>query len=255
MADTAKQARATVAPEPTPSPADLAPVREWVADALSRVEVLLSPPRPVGENVELDELMLRAARSTGRVTFRLWWGTAPTVVLGSSEDATVVAYLRRCAELGVEVLKRTSGGGAILQTEGVLNYALVAPAPTAIWIKELFLVSSRILIEALGLLGLAATQQGTSDVTVGDLKVSGNAMARRAGGILVHGTLLYDIDIELVEASLRHPPREPEYRRGRSHRDFITTLRNLGVKATKLELEQAVIAALAHVAAHPELIR
>lgn len=233
----------------------LAPIREWLAGTLTRAEVHLSPSRPVGENVELDERMLRAARGLGRVTFRLWWGTAPTVVLGSSEDADVVADVRRCAELGVEIIRRTSGGGAILQTAGVLNYALVAPAPAAFWIKELFLVSSRILIEGLRMLGLDARQQGTSDVTVGDLKVSGNAMARRAGGILVHGTLLYDLDAALVEASLRHPPREPEYRRGRPHRHFITTLCTLGLSASKLDVEQALIASLWRLGTNPELLR
>ena len=50
--------------------------------------------------------------------------------------------------------------------------------------------------------------QGISDVTVGDRKISGNAQAR-TGGVLLHGTLLCDADIDLIEACLPHPPREP----------------------------------------------
>lgn len=103
-------------------------------------------------------------------------------------------------------------------------------------------MGARLLIGALARLGLAAEAQGTSDVAIGDLKISGNAMARRWGGLLLHGTLLHDLDLELVEACLRHPPKEPDYRRRRGHREFLTTLRWQGVAATPAEIAAAVIA-------------
>ena len=67
-------------------------------------------------------------------------------------------------------------------------------------------------------------------------------MAKRWGGLLLHGTLLHSLDLEMVEACLLHPPREPDYRARRSHRDFITTLRDQGVMVTPEEVEEAVIA-------------
>ena len=42
--------------------------------------------------------------------------------------------------------------------------------------------------------------------------------------MLYHGTLLLSMDLELVEQLLPHPPREPPYRRGRSHADFLANL-------------------------------
>jgi lipoate-protein ligase A len=79
-------------------------------------------------------------------------------------------------------------------------------------------------------------------VAVGDRKISGNAQARRWKALLVHGTLLVDFDYELAEAVLKHPPREPAYRRGRAHRDFLVTLRSLGVNVDRNSIEQAALA-------------
>jgi lipoate-protein ligase A len=76
-------------------------------------------------------------------------------------------------------------------------------------------------------------------VAIGDLKISGNAQARKWRAVLLHGTLLVDADVELMEAVLRHPRKEPEYRRGRAHRDFVVTLAQLGVRATDAEVEAA----------------
>jgi lipoate-protein ligase A len=41
---------------------------------------------------------------------------------------------------------------------------------------------------------------------------------------LFHGTFLYNFDLELISALLRLPSRQPEYRQGRAHLDFITQL-------------------------------
>jgi lipoate-protein ligase A len=41
---------------------------------------------------------------------------------------------------------------------------------------------------------------------------------------LYHGTLLYEFDLGLIETCLRMPPRVPDYRRGRTHGDFVTNV-------------------------------
>ncbi|MGA8345361.1 MAG: hypothetical protein WB781_25750, partial [Candidatus Sulfotelmatobacter sp.] len=56
-------------------------------------------------------------------------------------------------------------------------------------------------------------------------------------------TLLVDFDFDLAEKVLLHPLREPEYRHGRSHRDFMVTLRALGVQAEPCLIESVAIAA------------
>ena len=74
---------------------------------------------------------------------------------------------------------------------------------------------------------------------MGDRKISGNAQARKWKALLVHGTILVDFDHELADQVLKYPPREPAYRRGRAHREFLVSLRALGVPADRVSVERA----------------
>lgn len=217
--------------------------RRWLRDCLAGLQVIVAPPRTVAENLALDEEFTARAAAQNLSLVRLWWGGPPTVVTGNSEAPAVVADLAACERLGVPVLRRRSGGGTVLQTADVLNYSLTAPAARLLDVRVVFELGARILIGALAKFGLKAEMRGTSDVVVGVRKISGNAQARRQGGVLLHGTLLRDIDLDLVENCLRHPPREPAYRQGRGHRDFLTTLVAEGVTAGHREIEAAVASA------------
>lgn len=219
-------------------------------EAGRRLEIIISPPASVAENLAIDEAMTRSAATDQRLVLRLWWGGSPTVVLGSSEKPEVVADLEACRRMGVEVVRRSTGGGTVLQTPGVFNYSLTAPAQGLPNTRAVFGVGARLLIDALAGLGIQAEPKGISDVAVDGRKISGNAMAKRWGGLLLHGTLLLDLNLDLVDACLRHPPREPDYRGGRSHREFLTTLRSLGVSVAAAEVEAAVVDAARRLEEH-----
>ncbi len=163
--------------------------------------------------------------------------------MGSSERPEQVVDAEACARLGVDVLKRSTGGGSVLQTGDVLNYSLVMPTPASLDPKPGFRSGLNLICAILAALGIEGRPEGTSDVAVGDRKISGNAQARRWGAVLLHGTLLVDFDRDLADAVLRHPPREPYYRRGRSHRDFLVTVRDLGGSADCTVIRCAALAA------------
>jgi lipoate-protein ligase A len=161
--------------------------------------------------------------------------------MGSSERPEQVVDAEACARLRVDMLKRSTGGGSVLQTGDVLNYSLVMPAPASLDPKPGFRSGLNLICAILAAFGIEGRPEGTSDVAVGDRKISGNAQARRWGAVLVHGTLLVDFDHDLADAVLRHPPREPSYRRGRRHRDFLVTLRALGVGLVRPAIESTAI--------------
>ncbi len=66
-------------------------------------------------------------------------------------------------------------------------------------------------------------------------KFSGNSLRVKRRHLLYHGTLLFDFDLELIARCLKHPPREPDYRAGRPHAEFVANL-----PATREQLRTAL---------------
>jgi len=190
----------------------------------------------VQKNVAVDESLARTLRDHGQRVLRFWWGGPPAVVMGYSERQEQVIDTTACDRLGVEIVRRSTGGGTVLQTRGVLNYSLVMPDPGVLDLARGFRYGTDLLVAMLQRCGITGQPAGTSDVVVGDRKISGNAQARRWHALLVHGTLLVNFDIDLADAVLRHPVREPAYRGQRSHREFLVTLADLGVEITPTTL-------------------
>ena len=77
----------------------------------STLEVVCWSARTVRENLAVDDELARTARESGRHVLRFWWGGPPAVVMGSSERPDQVVDVVACAGLGVDVLKRSTGGG------------------------------------------------------------------------------------------------------------------------------------------------
>jgi lipoate-protein ligase A len=110
---------------------------------------------------------------------------------------------------------------------GCLLFSLVLPLDRALGFADLQ-ASYRIILERIQL-GLAAHAapillQGSSDLTFAGRKFSGNAQQRKRTHFLHHGSLLYDFDFAPIEHYLKLPPRQPAYRQGRGHADFLCNL-------------------------------
>lgn len=206
---------------------------------MADLEVVHSPIAPIADQLALDEQHAREAGLTGGSVLRFWWGAEPTAILGCADKPETALDLDACAQLGIGHVKRVTGGGAVLQSSGVFNYSYTAPDPGRLDIHAVFGIGADLVTGALARLGVDAAHRGISDVAVGERKICGNAQARKWKAILLHGSLLVDVDFNLMESVLRHPLREPDYRRGRSHRDFLTTLRLVGVSASHEEVEAA----------------
>ncbi len=205
------------------------------------MEVTFCTAPTVAENLAIDETVAKSAWSTGQRQLRFWWGGPPTVVMGANERAEQVVDIDACIRHGVNILKRCTGGGTVLQTSGVLNYSLVMPAPDRLDLKAGFRLGADIVCAILAAFGLEGRPEGVSDVAVDNRKISGNAQARRWKALLVHGTLLVDFDFDLAGEVLCHPLHEPEYRRGRLHRDFLVTLSALGVHQDRRSIEKTAV--------------
>ena len=192
------------------------------------LDLTLSTPE---ENLALDEALLDAAEDAGQPqeTLRFWEPGQTLVVLGRSSKAAAEAHLSRCAQSGIKVLRRCSGGAAIVAGPGCLMYGVVLsyelhPELRALDLAHRYVLSR--LRDALLPLKSGVQLRGTSDLALGERKFSGNSLRCKRDHLLYHGTLLYDFDLAQIQELLALAPRQPAYRQGRGHGEFLT---NLGV--------------------------
>jgi lipoate---protein ligase len=203
------------------------------------LDLTLATPQ---ENLALDEALLEEAEDaqSPRETLRLWESPEPFVVVGRSSQFALEVNLPFCQQQRIPILRRASGGAAIVAAPGCLMYAVVLSYEKRPHLRSLDQAHSFVLnttLAALKPLVSGATRQGTSDLTLGQYKFSGNSVRCKRRNFLYHGTLLYDFPLPLVEQCLLMPSRQPEYRQQRAHRQFIA---NLPLSAATLR--QALIA-------------
>lgn len=188
----------------------------------------LTLPSPE-ENLALDEALLEEAERGGRPreTLRFWESPQQVVVLGRSSHLSVEVRQDACRQRGVAVLRRASGGAAVVAGPGCLMYALVLSYELRPDLRSIDAAHRWVmgrLRSALAPLAPGIELQGTCDLALDGKKVSGNALRCRREHLLYHGTLLYDFPLELIEVCLGPPPREPAYRAGRGHAEFVANL-------------------------------
>lgn len=194
------------------------------------------------ENLLYDDVLLSFAEKglQGEV-LRFWESSQTFVVLGricKPEDDLKIEAIRRDK---IPVLRRSSGGGTVLQGKGCLNYSLILSKELNPVLHDLrksyeFILGKVVL--ALQESGVEARFYPISDIALvaGQKKFSGNAQKRGRKYILHHGTILYDFDIEQIERYLKMPKDVPVYRQERSHLDFVVNV-PIDTVAFKKQLE------------------
>lgn len=190
----------------------------------------------LAENLALDEaLLLEAEAGRGAEVLRLWEWRDHAVVLGAGCRLADDVDETGCRRDSVPILRRASGGGTVLLGPGCLIFSLVLARDRAPDLAEIT-PSHRFILEMIrqALCDLCPDigYAGTSDLAIKGRKFSGNSQQRKRDFILHHGTLLYDFEIAKVSRYLKLPERQPDYRQGRRHGDFLT---NLPIPASDLK--------------------
>jgi lipoate-protein ligase A len=176
-----------------------------------------------------DDAMIDAVAADGRPRFRVYALDETAVVIGRGGKAELELDLAAIADDGVPVYRRRGGGCAVVVDPGNLVVSLALPLPGIAGITTAFAAISAALARVLERLGLPGVEQrGVSDLAVGGRKIGGSCVHRMRGLLYYSTTLLVDPDWDRITRYLPHPPREPEYRAGRRHREFLASLQELG---------------------------
>ncbi len=150
------------------------------------------------------------------------WRVAPTVIIGRNQDLEAEVNLDYCREHKVDVVRRRSGGGCVYSDKGNIMISYISPRGDVSAVFDRFLSE---MTACLCSLGVKAERSGRNDILVDGRKVSGNAFQQLPYGSIVHGTLLYDTDLNALEMAIRPPVEKLERHGVASVRQRV---RNLG---------------------------
>ena len=187
----------------------------------------LTLPSPI-ENLALDEALLDEVEERDSAPIlRLWESDRHFIVLGRSSRLEEDVHVEECGRDRIPILRRASGGGTVLQGPGCLSYAIVLPIRLYEDLCDIRL-TNRFMLQRIAI-ALARWQpaikvEGISDLAVMGRKISGSAQRRKRNALLFHGTILYNMDAQVISRYLKQPKRQPEYRADRPHREFLMTL-------------------------------
>jgi lipoate---protein ligase len=197
------------------------------------------------ENLACDEALLDWREAgAGEEVLRFWESPEYFIVVGYADKVASEVNLAAAETKGIPVCRRCSGGGAVVQGPGCLNYALVlkitedGPLRNIAKANQFIMERNRAAIQSLfpnSELRTPNTEisvRGHTDLCLGDFKFSGNSQRRRKNFLLFHGTFLLNFDLTLMSDILRMPSKQPDYRKHRAHADFLT---NLNVRAEKVK--------------------
>ncbi len=158
----------------------------------------------------------------------LWEAEQIECVLGAGTPQTDVD-LALCCATDVPVYRRKGGGGAVVLSPGCLIITACYDGSRKAFATQWVMPIAEAIVRALQSLGVKeACVRGLGDVALGDRKILGSSLYANRKVALYQGSLLVNPDLELIPQYLPHPSREPDYRRGRSHLDFVTSLARAG---------------------------
>jgi lipoate-protein ligase A len=169
----------------------------------------------------LDETISRGCAEGGPPTLRFYAWTAPTLSIGRNQRLAESADLDACRSLGVELVRRPTGGAAVLH-EHEVTYALSLPASEPLLgggFRRALAALAEALAQGLRLAGVPAGRSTAAGNGAGGrrrepvcffasapdelmaegAKVAGAAQWRFPGAVLQHGSIPLQIDPQRIE--------------------------------------------------------
>ena len=164
-------------------------------------------------NMSFDEYCLQRLPSDDDVFYL--WQNRPSVIIGHNQDASREVNLDYLRSNGIVLARRVTGGGAVYHDLQNLNYSIVGRKPRI-----------EVIVEALRSLGVPAELTGRNDIFVEGRKVSGFARSIYHQRELIHGTLMYDVDIDVLTRVLDTPESKLNRKGVASVRSRVTNLKD-----------------------------
>lgn len=147
-------------------------------------------------NLALEEMLLSRAGSGSTILYL--WVNRPCVVLGRNQNPYLECDMEYLEANRISLVRRKSGGGAVYQDAGNLNYTFINREGEGSREKQ-----QQVLLGMFQNLGMEASCSGRNDILINGRKVSGQAAYCEGGNEYLHGTLMVCVNREHLVKSLR----------------------------------------------------
>jgi lipoate---protein ligase len=178
--------------------------------------------------------------------FRIWVPDKLYIVLGRSNTIEDSVHIDLAKQDDIEIMKRPSGGESVVLSDKMLIISYNFLTGNNIKIHDYFKIINSKILSALEKSGIKNLRfKGISDIAIGEKKILGSSMLKKFGYGFYHAVLNVSESPELIDKYLKHPSREPDYRKGRPHIDFVSSISNEGyhpnVKEITANIEKALV--------------
>src|ERR671923_1155832 len=186
----------------------------------SKIRVLETGYNAAALNMAIDEALIENIAEAP--VLRIYGWRPAAISVGYFQSIKEEVDLEKCSQLGVDVVRRLTGGGAVLHEFELTYLFITKPYPQNImesckWICDAIVMS-------INRLGFNASFIPLNDIVVNGKKVSGSAQTRRNGVLLQHGTLLLDVNVEKMFSVLKVPPEKIRDKIIKDMRERVTGL-------------------------------
>lgn len=149
------------------------------------------------------------------------WQVKPTVIFGRNQLIDSEVNVEYCREHGIEFYRRKSGGGCVYADMDNVMFSYITRSDD---VTMTFSHYTHAIVEMLQGLGLNASDNSRNDIMIGNRKVSGNAFYHLPGVSIVHGTMLYDTNMENMLKAITPSTTKLDSKGVTSVKSHITTL-------------------------------
>ena len=199
--------------------------------------------RRAAENMALNRALLDARQADESPSTLRFLRFTPCALLGFHQSAEQELNLEYCAEHGVDVQRRITGGGAIYFDETQLGWELYLHKRD-LGTADMSVITRRICEAAargISALGVNAVFRPRNDIEVDGRKISGTGGAFDGDALMYQGTLLIQFDVEKMLRVLRIPAEKLADKAIASARERVINLADLLGDVPALEKVQASI--------------
>lgn len=195
-----------------------------------KFRLLLTGHQDAFTNMAIDEsIMIHVGQRISPPTIRFYGWQPPAVSIGYFQGLSEEVDLIKCKELGVDYIRRITGGGAVFH-ESEVTYSLSILNDNPI-VPDKVLESYKVIcggiIEGLLELDIKADFAPLNDIVVDGKKISGSAQTRRQHTILQHGTLLLDTDLKKMFSILKVPSEKLRDKLISDIKERVTSIKNI----------------------------